>query len=261
MKLKHLLMILIILGLSAGCSLGAPKTTPQPPTSLPLTQTVALPVLVFPDTVTPSATVTLTPTITLTVEPSQTPTPKPFTPFYISSEVDHLNVRVNPGRLFNTFENVKQGTRFLVLGQSPGGEWVYVENMAQKRGWIFLELASSKTQIKDAPIISPTKVQLVKGQLKDSKGTPISGIQFALVKGSGNNAPRNDAVTDENGEFFAFMPEDASGEWTISYTAYSCTSNTVDANCKCKEGLCGKPDPESLVIKLPHPETLSFTWK
>jgi hypothetical protein len=99
--------------------------------------------------------------------------------------------------------------------------------------------------------------------VRDLAGVPISGIQFSIIQGSGNNAPRNDAVTDSSGRFYAFMPADAAGTWTVSYTAVSCTSNTMDSNWNCIGGRCGMPDPVAATLQLPGSTetTLQFTWK
>ncbi len=68
-------------------------------------------------------------------------------------------------------------------------------------------------------------------------------------------------MTDSSGNFFAFMPLSASGAWTISYTAVACTSNTMDANCNCRNNSCGRPYPDSLTVTLPHDDVLIFAWR
>ena len=52
----------------------------------------------------------------------------------------------------------------------------------------------------------------------DETGLPISGVQFAITQGSGQNEQRNDAMTDAAGEFIAFMPLSVSVTWDVSYT-------------------------------------------
>ena len=70
-------------------------------------------------------------------------------------------------------------------------------------------------------------------------------------------------MTDISGTFYAFMPPDTSGTWLVSYTAVSCTSNTMDANCNCNAGVCGSPDPGSISVVFPRSadEPLAFTWR
>jgi hypothetical protein len=110
-------------------------------------------------------------------------------------------------------------------------------------------------------LVEPGDVQIIRGKLLDPAGRPISGVQFAITQGSGDNPLRNDAITDENGEFFAFMPLESSGTWKITYVAIGCDSNTMDASCNCINGICGTADPESIQISLPTNAPLQFTWK
>ena len=133
-----------------------------------------------------------------------------------------------------------------------------------RTGWVFTQLIDAGgADINTAPSIWPPAVQTLVGTLKDEAGVPISGIQFAIVQGAGVTAPRNDAVTDDTGTFYAFMPPESSGTWTLSFTAVACTSNTMDANCNCIAGSCGRPDPESISIVLPRSQEqpLEFTWR
>ena len=72
---------------------------------------------------------------------------------------------------------------------------------------------------------------------------------------------RNDAVTDATGVFYAYMPQKAKGEWTVSYTATTCASNSMDASCKCKKGTCGAVSPLITSVILPQKSDLIFSWK
>ncbi len=133
-----------------------------------------------------------------------------------------------------------------------------------RTGWVFNKLVDAGgADTNAAPSVRPPGVQALVGTLKDEAGVPISGIQFAIVQGAGAAAPRNDAVTDDTGTFYAFMPAELTGTWTLSFTAVACTSNTMDANCNCIAGSCGRPDPESISIVLPRSQEqpLEFTWR
>ena len=188
----------------------------------------------------------------------------PFMAFQVTTSVDNALLRENPGYLFPQLAVLQQGSSLLVLGRSPGGEWLLCETADHRAGWVFGKLVTPGSgDVQEAPVIRPASAQVVVGTVRDQAGVPISGIQFSVIQGSGNNAPRNDAVTDTSGRFYAFMPADASGSWTVSYTAVSCTSNTMDSNCNCIGGRCGTPDPLSVTIQLPQsPEAmLQFTWK
>jgi uncharacterized protein YgiM (DUF1202 family) len=255
MSLKHLLLYLLIVLTAAGCSLSAP--TEIAPTSTKAPTVTSLPTFTPPPpTHTATVTVTLPPTATFT------PTLKPFAPYDAPVTVENVNMRSNPGYLFSVIKKVAKGTTFQVLGKAPGGEWISVQSQDKVKGWIFAQLLTlDKEMMVSAPIIQPSGVNLVKGRVVDAQGIPISGLQFTLTQGTGYGAPRNDAVTDNLGEFYAFMPSSVSGTWEITYTAISCTSNVMDANCTCKPGMCGNITPPSQAIKLPTSDILTFTLK
>ena len=192
------------------------------------------------------------------------PTPAPFTPFALTTWVANALLRGGPGYLFPQLAILREGSSLMVLGQSPGGEWLLVQTTDNRSGWLFAQLADAGGRdLAEVPPIQPPSVQVVVGKVKDLAGQPISGIQFSLVQGTGNGAPRNDAVTDSSGTFYAFMPLEASGTWDVSFTAVSCKSNTMDSNCNCVNGVCGKPQPERVSLVLPEqpPADLSFIWK
>jgi SH3 domain-containing protein len=193
-----------------------------------------------------------------------TPTSAPFVPFTVLTWADNVLLRKGPGYLFPQITALKKDTSLLVLSRTPGGEWLLVQTPDSRSGWVFKQLVDAGSEHLDSvPYVLPPEAQLVRGQVKDEAGVPISGIQFSLTQGSGNSAPRNDAMTDVNGVFYAFMPLQAAGTWFISYTAVACTSNTMDASCNCRNNHCGKPDPLNLSVVLPlNPsQILGFVWK
>jgi hypothetical protein len=171
-----------------------------------------------------------------------------------------LNVRANPGYLFDVMANAAKDVELMVLGRAPGGEWIYIQQGTANRGWVFAQLIKPAQDLKAIPVIEPKDIQLVKGKVVDPSGGPVSGIQFTLLQGTGASLQRNDAVTDESGVFYAFLPKSAAGQWTVSYTAISCTSNTMDANCSCKNAVCGSAHPAETSITLPQTAPLDFTW-
>jgi len=210
-------------------------------------------------------TLTLLPTAigaaTLTPIPTLTPRPTPYTPFYATAMVDNLRLRSNPGTLFPALLMMQKDTSLLVLGQSPGGEWIFVQMPSNESGWVFAKLLVSDHPLDLIPFIQPENVQLVKGHVVDLNNQPVTGVQFAITQGQGTDAPRNDAMTDANGDFYAFMPLTASGEWYVGYVAIACTSNLMDANCNWKSGVTTQPEPAGTFITLPLTSTLEFPWK
>ena len=156
---------------------------------------------------------------------------------------------------------MQKDTSLLVLGQAPGGEWVFVQMSSDEKGWVFAKLLVSDQPLNFVPFIQPENVQLVKGRVVDAYNQPVNGIQFAATQGEGVNAPRNDAMTDANGDFYLYMPLTAAGTWYVSYVAIACTSNLMDANCNWKSGVATEPDPAGIAITLPYNDVLNFVWK
>jgi hypothetical protein len=195
------------------------------------------------------------------VIPTFTPVRGPYIPYYVTTSADNVNLRTEPGTLFPVSRLLANGTRLQVQGHAPGGQWLYVLTDSNIYGWVLVFLVNGGYEGGPSPVIQPKNIQVVKGQVLDLSGVPVSGIGFALTQGTGPNAPRSDASTDSSGVFYNYLPQTFSGPWNLSYVSVACTSNTKDAKCICIGGVCGRADPDSQVITLPYSGTLQFTWK
>ena len=85
-------------------------------------------------------TLTSMPVVPTQVE--STPAPATFTPipmpasstpdavgaWYVYTQAQNVNLRVNPGRLFKVSRVLAQGTRLQLLGIAPGRQWLNVVN-------------------------------------------------------------------------------------------------------------------------------------
>jgi hypothetical protein len=107
------------------------------------------------------------------------------------------------------------------------------------------------------PIIEPNDVYTISGVVNTEVGTPVSGVGFAIIQ----NERRTDAATDESGRFYAYLPHTLSGIWRVTHVSISCTSNTMDENCNCINGICGAPDPADAYVDLSQYSDLTFIWK
>jgi hypothetical protein len=236
---------LLILVLLTACEQPAPEPVPTATVQLftPV-PTVSTPTL-LPSPLPP------TPTLTATLGP--------FTPFTARPSVDALKLRVGPGSLFGPIQLLYDTETVTVLGKAPGGEWFLVETLDEVQGWVFGQLLEAEQDLQTAPVTQPEDAQVVRGRLADSDGVPISGIQFALTLG---DTARTDAMTDENGEFYAFLPPDVSGDWLVSYVAIACTSNAfADQTCSSySSGYTGVVQPDTRPVTLPTESTLIFQW-
>jgi len=252
MKMKQkLTSLLVIAFLCAACA------SQQTPTKLPAEATSASP--------SSTALAPESPAIStaLAEEPTVAPIQTPYTPFTITNTVENAVLRAGPGALFTAKTTLAPNIQLTVMGISPGREWVFVVTPFDTTGWIFAGLLEAKPELATVPLVQPADVQLVRGQVLGPDRHPIKGIQFALIEGVGaaGSPPRTDAVTDEHGIFYAFLPTTAAGTWTVSFTAVACTSTLMDANCQCIGGDCGKADPEITTITLPVADMVTFGWK
>jgi hypothetical protein len=190
-----------------------------------------------------------------------TPDSQSFSSYFVNTSADNVNLRTLPGTLFPVSRLLVKGTRLKVLGRSSGGDWLYVQTDEQIFGWILVPLVKGGYDGGPPPVVVPQNVQVIRGQVVDLLGVPIRGIGFAITQGSGPKALRSDATTDNIGQFYAFLPISAAGQWMVSYLSVACTSNTMDANCNCVNGVCGRANPDSVTITLPSSGILQFIWK
>lgn len=187
-----------------------------------------------------------------------------FEPFFVTTWAENVALRQGPGYLFLRIGLLPKDTTLTILGRSRGDEWALAQTRDGRVGWIFIQLVRADAgKWNTVPYSEPLGAQLITGFVRDAAGVPISGIQFALTQGNGSLAPRTDAMTDSTGTFYAYLPAEARGQWYLSYTAIACSSNVMDAKCAPKNGVGGRPYPESQYISLPltGAGSFQFTWK
>jgi hypothetical protein len=249
MKIKIPILVLV-LSLLASCNV-APTPAPADLATAPVldsaTATSAPEATPLPSTTEPA------PVISASIAP--------YVPFYVVSQVDNLVLRANPGQLFEAKTTLPNASRLLVLGRAPGDEWLLVETPLERMGWVFGQFVTSEGDLNLVPFVQPADMQVVRGRVRTEDGKPIPGIQFAIVQDKPGTPPRNDAITDETGTFYVFLPVNTTGTWSVSFTAVACTSNLMDKDCKCINGVCGGPSPASISVTLPLEQDVEFLWK
>lgn len=246
-----LCVIAALISLSLACS---SQVTVYGTPSHPNVETLVSGTLVVLTENAPTATKTSIPTAT-SIPASATP--EEFEQVYGYTAVQNANLRVNPGLLFQVSRVLPQNTRLQLMGQSPGGDWVNVRNDEGIVGWVSHWIVAMQVRIPPLPVVEPEDVILVTGTVTTELGTPVSGIGFSLIQGS----RRTDAMTDEEGRFYAYLPTNMNGTWTVNYVSVACTSNTMDVNCNCIGNTCGTAHPETTTVLLPQQESLDFVWK
>lgn len=253
-KLKgcHLLCVIAaLIILSLACS---SQVTVYGTPSYPNEETLVYGTLVVLTENSPTATKTSIPTATSIPADATT---EEFGEVYVYTAVQNANLRLNPGLLFQVSRVLPQNTRLNLMGRSPGGDWVNVRNDEGIVGWVSYWIVDMEVQIPPLQVVEPEDVILVSGTVTTELGTPVSGIGFSLTQGS----RRTEAMTNEEGKFFAYLPTTMSGTWTVNHVSVACTSNTMDVNCNCIGNNCGTAHPESATVLLPQAEPLNFVWK
>ena len=255
--LRTAFFLLLVSILVANCS-----AAPSASTVDVLGTIVASTLTAFPPTLTPTLQISsaATPVVTTSASPA-TFTPSSSAIHYVYTQVDNLNLRVQPGTLFKVSRVMPKGTKLQVLGRAPGGEWLNVVNAEGINGWVGVDFVQGGYDGPPPPVITPKEVLLVTGQVLDASGNPVTGIGFAVTQQTSTQTLRADAATDETGKFYAYLPKNYSGTWTVEFVSVDCTSSTMDADCQCLGSACGKPDPETTTITLPQSAPLSFIWK
>lgn len=165
-----------------------------------------------------------------TPEPEEVvPTPQGTIQAVIST--GYLNLRSGPGVAFTFLGSYPNETEIKVLGRAPGNEWLRVELQDGKTGWMSAAFLTLQGELKQIPQATIADAQVVTGKIIDSSGDPITGIQLAL--GQNYFAPEFQiaTVSDENGEFFIYLPSQAVGAANIQIIGINCQSKIVNSNC------------------------------
>ena len=233
----------------AACSL-KPAATP--------TATLAPPPTATATAVTPTDTPTAITTATVT------PTQTAFAPFKVNlSAANNANLRSGPGSLFPVLRVLNQNFPLLLLGQTPGGEWFYLEVTSSLKGWVFGKLLQQDPNLSQAPVIEPDGVRLIQGKVLDGGGIPIHGITFSVIQRAHPENPGNFAPTAAAGEFRSYMPATAGGVWTVTFIRAECGSNVwKDATCAAyMDNYQGILSPPAMDVRLPQTDPMAFTWK
>jgi len=221
MKKQIYLTTIILIAIGIACS-ASPSISKEDQLATIVAGTLtAQPV---PFTPIPTLTATIVPTIAVTSVVTAN------VPYYIFTRAQNVNLRIQPGTLFQVSRVMAQGTRLQVLGISPGGEWAYVQNDEGINGWVGISFVD-EFPLEQFPIVEPRDGQFVSGLVLDSNGLPVSGIGFAVEQTSASKSLRTDSVTDAFGVFYAYLPKNLSGVWTVSYISISSTSSAMTPEC------------------------------
>jgi SH3-like domain-containing protein len=225
-RIGFFLLLLLLTGGIAACGSSQtevptaaviPTETPEPPQPTS-TATVILPT----STPQPSPTATFT----------ATPHPVGTMNAKISSE--NLNLRAGPSTIYVILASYPKDTSLVILGKAVGDEWVEVEMPDGKTGWMSVDLLTLDGEVTYLPIVDVPEGYLVTGRVIDSDAQPVDGSDVAVLQRLNNTTLRTDAITDQEGYFYVYLPKQSIGYWEAQVVGIGCSSRIVDENCNLK---------------------------
>jgi len=221
---------------------------------------------------------------TLTAEPSPTlpPTPRPTntpaaspTPFQtltpttsppISGEISaaYLNLRTGPSTFFDIVQTFVEGTQVTALRRTADSKWVQVEIEFEDdptlEGWMAILYLDLQSDITGLPVENFSPDRTITGRVEDTEGNPIPGINVAVILSNDQFDLRDDAVSDQNGVFTAYLPEDLAGTFDVQIVSWNCESPIADANCQLS-GYIQVEDRAFVTVPEEEREELVFTYE
>ena len=182
----------------------------------------------------PSSTATLPePTTTYTPQPlpTNTPTPPPAGTQGVVVPVDNLNLRAGPGTTYAILNSYPVNTELFVVARVPGNEWVRVKLADDKTGWMSAELLGLGENVAYLPLEEVTDSIMVTGRVIDSEGKPVNMVTIAVMQRLASSTLRTDAITDQDGYWYAYIPKESAGMWEVQVISAGCTSWIYDETC------------------------------
>jgi hypothetical protein len=208
-------------------------------------------------------TITIATTCPFVPTPTMVPTPIPFASSFLPYKainvkvaVESLNLRNGPGILFSIRSTYNKDVILWIYGKDPGDNWLFVRYFPDIFGWVDARFVTSVPDLTQIPAILPSNAYVIRGRVLDQSGNPAPFIQFDISQGSGPSAPLTSAITNINGLFYAYIPDNQSGTWTVEFKAYNCGYGFAgDCNRS------GTVFPESTTVTFPPSDTpLEFIW-
>ncbi len=217
--------------------------TPTPPISTPMQFIGILPTSTTPQLPSPTPTGVPLPASTAVV----------YQIIRATIDIDALNLRKGPGFLFAELDVYAKGQKVDVIAQEPDGDWLFVQTPDYKSGWMNAHYVIPEGSLANVPAIMPVGVLVIKGHVYTHNHQPASmiGVKIQPV-GSSDTSLQDEANTNANGEWYAFLPATFEGNLTIVPDAYSPESSAANAS-------------GSLVGSFPPPQTITLpvsaaTW-
>ena len=164
--------------------------------------------------------------------PTMPPTPTRDTSAPVTVLSPLMNLRTGPGTLFDIVATFSEGTIVYATGMTPAGDWLYISAPVAAgdtwTGWLaaaYLDTTEIETAL---PILTWPEENTLRGHVADNQAEPVSGIRVA-AEGQGNLAGiRSEGVSDQDGNFYIYLPKEINGTFNVEIVAVNCTSNIAD---------------------------------
>jgi len=195
------------------------------------------------------------PQIAATVEIS-TSTPS-ADKLYVKTIADNVNLRVNPGRLFQVSRILTKGSRVEFLGILPNGQWLKVRTGEGVVGWILKDLVEPEFN-PASPQAVPDDVILITGVVLDANNNPVNSVEISIFR----DEQKDSTLTVTDGRYYLYLPNTLNGVWSLKQTAVSCESSLMGLNCQCLMSNCGTFEPLEFRLQFPlEPGLYDFVVK
>jgi len=222
-----------------------------------LTQLAASATVQIPSKVTS----TLTPTVELTVTPSATqtrePTPTPPSSFSATINANYALLRSGPSSMHQPILRYPYETTVTITGKATGDEWVFVQVPDQNTGWLSVQYLDLEYPLSAVPVQAAADTDLIYGIIQDSTGSRLAGVGISVCIDLCYQSHRTDAVSNQNGEFFAYVPNTTGDQLRVFVSSVDCWSSIMGPDCQFK----GTFMPEEIIIKeIPNIDPLLFMY-
>ena len=239
MRLSHCLLIGIFAIIVSSCNMAGNAS----PASVPTEMYNLSPIPLLP---TSAVQISETPTISGVASPTMH-----AETLYVKTKTDNVNLRVNPGRLFDVVRVMVRGSRMEYLGALPNGQWLKVRTGEGVIGWVLTELVEADFE-PILPYVVPDNVLLITGTVLDANNIPITGIGISISQ----DEQSDNTLTVKDGIYYLYLPTTLNGTWSLKQVSISCESNIMNENCTCITAGCGIFEPNEYLLKFPTSSTL-----
>ena len=193
-----------------------------------------------------------------TITPTDTETPDTNSVMEGETTVTSINMRSGPTTVHGVVGTYNIGTLVTILGQTPDGDWLYVQPRDNSFGWMYADFVKSYVDLVNIPVMVPTNTRVFHGKVTNTAdNSGVNGVTLAVLQGTGDEVLRADVTTRENGEFDIYMPDDSAGIWRVVIVGTSCDSNIMTDACT----YTGAYTPDlGFTFTLPDIPALDFTY-